>query len=272
MGSIFTAKAQYIVDKSKTQAARITQASGNELRGAQSSLQRFNASLGNRKILDAAGKNITNINENIGRNLDAASVGDFSTQIRSAEELGSMAAMAAAAGVGGSSIEAYNETVRLNYEMQDERSDRAVNSDLIAASNSKGETLEGAVASMDRNIYSADLDFTQYVDPKKPSTLASVVALGIAAGAAAAGGPAGAQAAMAVLGIREGQLAADRGDMAGASQAYFGAAQNGMSAAKAYVQTGGRWGSAEAKQASDSGPVFKFKSPKLPDWQSVFFK
>jgi len=75
------------------------------------------------------------------------------------------------------------------------------------------------------------------------------------------------------LGVREGQLAAERGDFASASQAYFGAAQNGASAAKAFVQTGGRWGSSEAKQhASDSGPVFKFKSPKLPDWQSVFLK
>jgi len=269
MGSIFTAKAQYIVDKAKTQAARITQASGNELQGAQSSLQRFSASLGNRKILAAAGKNINNITENIGRNLDAATMGDFSTQIKSAEELGSLAATAAAAGVGGSSIDVYNETVRLNYEMQDEAGDRAVRSDLIAASNSRGDTLTDAVGSMDHNVYSADLDFTQYVDPKKPSTLASVVALGLAAGATAVAGP---QAGMAILGVREGQLAADRGDFASASQAFSGAMQNGVAAGKAFVRTNGEyWGSTEAKR-QQGNTTFTFKPVTLPDLPSIAIK
>lgn len=261
MGAILYGGAIHIREQAKIDAARITQKSGNERRGAESELQRFSASLGNQRLLDAAGKNVNAITENIGRNLDAATFGDFMGRVAAAEELGAHTAMAAAAGVGGSSVEIYNETVRLSRAMQDEQSDRAVRSDLINASTARGDTMTEAVASMDNNVYRADLDFKQYVDHKKPSTLGNIFSLGLAAAATYFGGP---QAGMAVIGLREGKIAADNGDYASANQSVMGALGNAVGGFKTFRagagegQVGKPWGDQLWSSARDKMSSVRF--------------
>jgi hypothetical protein len=229
MGEILYAGAIHIREQSKVDAARITKKSGNERRGAQSELQRFSASLGNRRIMDAAGKNINAITENIGKNLDAGTFGTFMGRVAAAEELGANAAAAAAAGAGGSSVEAYNATLRLSYAMQEEQQGRAINSDNIAASNSRGTTMTEAAASMDNNVYRADLDFSQYVDHKKMGLFQQASSLAMAAAATYFGGP---QAGMAVISLAESRQQARNGDLGGAQQSMIGAIQGGISAFK----------------------------------------
>jgi hypothetical protein len=189
MGNLLYGDAQYIRAKAKVDAARITQKSGNERRGAETALQQFSSSLANKRAMDAAGKNIGAITENISRSLDSATFGSFQQRIAAAEQAGAASAMAGAAGVGGSTVEAYNETMRLSDAMAKEQQDRATNSALIGQTAQIGETLEGAVAGMDNNIYRASLDYTQYVDPVKQSTFAKIATLGVAAAATVFGGP-----------------------------------------------------------------------------------
>lgn len=246
MGELLFANDIHAVAQAKIDAARLTTASGNEKRGAISDLQRASQTLGNRRIMDAAGKQIGAISENIGRNLDAATVGTFSSRIAAAEELGSNVAMAAAAGVGGGSIEEYNRTLELHQAMTEESNARAVNSDNINASASRGATLQDAVGNMDNSVIRADLDFTRYVDHHKMGVFTRLATLGVAAVATYYGGP---QAGSAVIGISEATQHASNGDYGAANNDLTGAIQNGIGAFKAYR--------AGAGQGEEGSPVMK---------------
>ena len=225
MGSLLYGDAIHIREQSKIDAARITQKSGNELRGAQTALQQFSASLANSRAMEAAGKQINASTENIARNLDASTSADLSLRIQAAEELGANVAMAAAAGVGGSSVEAYNQTLRLSQAMREEQGDRATRSDLINATMARGDALIEATAGLDNNVYRANLDYTQYVDHKKMGTFERLGFLGMAAAATVFGGP---QAGAAVVGLAESKQAAMNGDFGTASQSLTGAVQQGL--------------------------------------------
>lgn len=252
MGQILYGGAIHIREQAKIDAARITQKSGNERRGAESALQQFSASLANQRRMDAAGKQVNANAENVARNLDATASGNLMLRVRAAEELGSSIAMAASAGVGGSSVEAYNATLRLNRAMQEEQQDRATRSDLINATQATGEALEEAAAGLDNNVYRANLDFTQYVDHKKMGTLEKLFWVGSAAAATVVGGP---QAGSAVLGVAESKMSAMNGDYASASQSLTGAVQNGFSAYRDYRSTGGHYW--RSTQTANSGVKLK---------------
>lgn len=124
----------HIREQAKIDAARITQKGRNERAAAESDLARWTQSLSNQRRMKAAGETSKKITENIGRNLDAATTGSFMGRLAASEELGANLVQAAAAGVGGSTIEVYNSTMKLNRLMQEENSDRAVNTDLLEAS------------------------------------------------------------------------------------------------------------------------------------------
>lgn len=244
MGSIFYGQASAIAAQGQVNAKRITTKSGNEKRAAQTDLQLFSQALGNRKIMDAAGKNINAYGENIAKNLEGATMGAFQDQLRSAEELGATTAMASAAGIGGSSIEAYNSTLATMDGLRREQGDRQFNRDLYAAGVARSNILSDATDSFDKNIYRADLDVSTYMDVKKPSFLAGAATLGLAAAATYFGGP---QAGQAVIGFRESQMAAERGDFAAASSSLTGSIMAGFGAFKTYRQTGGKlWSSSKS--------------------------
>lgn len=254
MGTLLYGDAIHIREQAKIDAARITQKSGNERRGAETALQQFSASLANQRNLDAAGKQINASHSNVARTLSAATSGTLMGRIQAAEELGAMASSAAAAGVGGSSVEAYNQTMRLSRAMQEEQQERSLNSDLIANTTNAGEALVDATATLDNGVYRANLDFTQYVDHKKMGTFEKFAWLTTAATATVFGGP---QAGMAVASLAEGKQAAMNGDYAAATQAQMGAVQNGFSAGKSFHLTGGNYWSGASKAASTdpSSPI-----------------
>lgn len=235
MGDILYAGAIHRVNQAKIDGERLTQAAHNERQGAESELARFSAALNNNRRMDAAGAQIENIQRAIARNSDAKAAGDLNGQIAVAEELGSSATMAAAAGVGGSSIAAYNRTIRLRSAMGQEEQNRAFASDTFAAGEDIKNTELNAVSGLDNNSYRASLDYTKYVDDHKMSLFQRIATVGLAAAATYYGGP---QAGMAVIGMSEAKQAADNGDYAGAGQAIEGAVQNGVGGFKAARTTG----------------------------------
>lgn len=255
MGELLYGNAIHIREQAKIDAARITQKSGNELRGAQTALQQFSASLANKNALDAAGKQVNALHQNVAVNLDATTSGTMMGRVRAAEELGASVASAAAAGIGGSTVEAYNSTLRLNQAMQEEQQARATRSDLINASDQAGEALTGAVAGLDNNVYRANIDYTQYVDHRKMGLFEKIAWTGLAAAATVYGGP---QAGMAVVGLAESKQAANNGDFASASSSMMGAVQNGFSAYQTTRKLGGNyWGSTKTAgrgTVTDGGP------------------
>jgi hypothetical protein len=246
MGSILYGDAEHIRKQAEIEAARTVRKSGNEKRGAQSALATFSASLSNQRALDAAGVNINNITENVSRNLDAAATGTLMSRIGAAEELGAHVSAAASAGVGGASVEAYNNTLRLNQAMQEEGASRAVNSDVIAAGNARGYALTDAVGSLDGNRYFADQDYTINVDHKKMGTLTKILAVGATAAATYFGGP---QAGKAVMSAFESRQSARNGDFGAASSHLSNAVSSGLSAAGDYNKTHG--GPAKKAPAGD---------------------
>lgn len=187
--------------------------------------------------MDAAGTQMAAIQSAIAKNLDAKAAGDFQGQIALAEELGASATMAASAGIGGSTVDAYNGTVRLAAAMQQEAQDRAFYSDKWAAEQDIGNTYIEAVAGLDNNQYRATLDTRRWVDHKKMGTFERIATLGVAAAATYFGGP---QAGMAVIGMAEAGQMANNGDFAGASQAMTQAIGNGVSAYQDTRSMGGK--------------------------------
>lgn len=245
MGQLLFDGARHITAQANIDAKRITTASGNKKRGAIASEQATVQSIGNQRKLDAGGRDVNNITENVGRNLDAATYGKLGARVQAAEQLGASVAEAAAAGVGGSSIDAYNQTMKLHDDMAEEQGDRQVNTQVLAAGHARGDAITNAVASFGNTVQAPDLDFTQYVDDHKMSTLTKVVGLGAAAAATYFGGPSAGMAVMNVVGANQ---QAQNGDYAGAAKSIGSALSEGVAGFKTYsagaddTHSGEAWG------------------------------
>lgn len=187
----------------------------NERSASESELQRFNQSLTNKKIMDRAGKNYGVLSENLNRRLDAFTLNDTMGRLAVSEELGAVAAAAAAAGVGGSSVERYNQTVRTAEGLQRERAARGLATDKYNTMEAMGSVITDAVDSFDRNIYRANIDYTYYGPTKGPSVLGNLVTLGAAAAATALGAP---QVGEAILDMKTANMQGSYGDAAGAAK------------------------------------------------------
>lgn len=133
MGQLIYTSANQIREQSKVDAARITQKSGNELRGAKAALMQFNQSLANQRSMESAGEQHATIVENLARNLDAAARGTISSRISAADEAGAYTAFALASGVGGGTVDSYNETMRLAQASNDEVAARGIETPRTAA-------------------------------------------------------------------------------------------------------------------------------------------
>lgn len=222
-------------EQAKIDAARLTQKARNELKGAMSASQAWAQSFANSRKMKMAGEQVGEIAENMARNLDVATSGRFADRLEASQAFGANVASAAAAGVGGSSIEMFNNTLRTTQALREESGDRALNTDLIASSNSRANTYGDAAGSMDNQSFQAGLDYTQYIDHVKMSTTAKVLGFAAAAGATYFGGP---QAGEAVLSLVAGENKMANGDFEGGFSSYGSAFTNGVSALKGYTTRG----------------------------------
>lgn len=255
MGELIYADEIHRVKQSQIDAARITQASGNERRGAETALSQFSASLANMRRMDAAGEAINDITSNTARIMDKAVAGKMSSRIQAAEELGMVAAMAGSAGVGGGSLAKFNERIKLSNAIREQAADREVDTIAHNSGRQRANQIKNATAMMDNNVYRANLDYTQYVDHKKPSFIEQTVGIGLTAAATYFGGP---QAGAAVMGVFESRQAARNGDYGSASNAAMGAIQNGIGAISSHNAT-------RAPGTSSEGEVISSKT--ADEWE-----
>lgn len=233
---VLTADAVHIREQSKIDAARVVQAARNELKAASATNNRWVQSYSNQRRVKAAGKQADEIAANIGRNLDAATYGRIGERLAVSEELGANVAAAAAAGVGGSVVDTFNNTIRLSAAMAEEQGNRAVATDLFAATESRANLLEDAYASQDQETFSAGLDYSQFVDHKAMSGLDKVITVVGTAAATHFGGP---EAGKAVSDMMAAKHMAENGDFDGASMKAAAAFQGGVAGAKRYSDAGG---------------------------------
>lgn len=202
------------VNKARTDARNAR----NELSAAKSDLARFNQSLQNQQIMKTAGRNFNTMNENIGRNLDAQAYRGVSGQLALAEELGAATASAAAAGMGGGSVEQYNETIRTSYAFRKELQDRNDKSVNYYNYQQRGTIISNAVGSMNRDVIVADRDFTDY-GPTSHSVLGDLATFAVAAGVSALGAP---QMGEAILKAKTASNQSSYGDTKGAATSFAG--------------------------------------------------
>ena len=233
---VLTADAVHIREQSKIDAARVTQAARNELKAASATNNRWVQSYSNQRRIKAAGKQADEIAANIGRNLDAATYGRLGERLAVSEELGANIAAATAAGVGGSVVDTFNNTIRLNAAMAEEQGNRAIATDLFAATESRATLLEDAYAGQDQQTFSAGLDYSQFVDHQAMSGLQKYLTFQAAGVATYFGGP---EAGKAVFDASAAIHMAENGDFDGASMKAAAAFQGSVAGAKRYSDAGG---------------------------------
>ena len=233
---VLTSEATHTREQAKIDAARVTQKARNELLGAQATQNAWVQSYSNQRRVKAAGKQADEITANIGRNLDAATYGRLGERLAASEELGANMASAAAAGVGGSVVETFNNTIRLSAAMAEEQGDRAVATDLFAATAAKSGVMDDAYSGMDQQTFNAGLDYSQFVDHQKMSGLQKFLTFQAAGVATYFGGP---QAGKAVFDASAALNAADNGDLNGASRLASSAFQGAVIGAKTYSDANG---------------------------------
>jgi len=233
---ILTSDAVHIREQAKIDAARVTQAARNELKAAQASQNSWVQSYSNQRRVKAAARQADEIAANIGRNLDAATYGRIGERLAVSEELGANIAAAAAAGVGGSVVDTFNSTISLSAAMAEEQGNRAIATDLFAATASRGAVLDDAYSGMDQQTFNAGLDYSQFVDHQKMSTAQKLFTISNAAAATYFGGP---QAGKAVFDASAAIYAAENGDFDGASMKAASAFQGAVIGAKRYSDAGG---------------------------------
>lgn len=113
------AKAQYKYDKGRAQNAALFNASQNMLNMADANVARYQQWRDNNKKLDAMGEAMRQDTRNFGKQIDQMNSAKFEQRIQAAGQLGSILAEAAAAGVGGASVEAVYEAEKFKNERQD---------------------------------------------------------------------------------------------------------------------------------------------------------
>lgn len=217
------------VKQAEIDAKRVTQAAYNEREAATTSLARFAQSVGNQRKMDAMGKALSAQASNISNALDAATVGTFSQRLAAASELGAASVNAAAAGVGGSSVDAYRQTLSINAAVQEQAQQDALKSDVIHATDALGDTVRNSIASLDGDSFAGNFDYTQYLDHvKQKNVVGAAIAIGVAT---YFGGP---QAGMAASDVIASGNRAANGDQAGANALINSGIANGFSAYQSY--------------------------------------
>jgi len=161
----------------------------NDASAKESTLANWSQSLSNSKLMEKAGKSFNTISENITRQMDAQTMTGIQRDLALSERLGAATAAFSASGMGGSSTEVYNQTVRTSEALQAELMDRNFRSSNYLTSQERGSIIPNAVDAMSRDVIRANLDLTNYGSSKAPSLIGNLAALGVAAAASAAGAP-----------------------------------------------------------------------------------
>lgn len=112
-------KAQRVIDAANARAQNLLREGENEKRAAFNALANYTKSINNQRAMRAGGEQITAMSENFNRLLDASTKGALQSQVANAEELGRLSAQAAWSGVGGSTNEMIERTLRLRQAAQE---------------------------------------------------------------------------------------------------------------------------------------------------------
>ena len=250
---------QFRIQKAQFEAAETVKRATNKKEAARTALADFARSLGNTIRIEAAGKEFNEQTSQLASTLEARSTNRINTSLMAAEQMGALAAKAGAAGVGGSSIELLNATIKIQKEITEETQNLATDRLATAGSRAKAQTMTNAFNTIDLTQTFGSFDHTVNVAPKPMKNK-----LGALLGTAVAtyfGGPAAGQA---VAGFAVGSWQASNGNFAGATQSFDTAIQNAVTGFKTF---GSLQGGPGAK--SWFGAVTQKSSPQAKEDEST---
>lgn len=250
-------KAQHKVQKAEVERKRALQKTGNETSAKMSDLRRQMQNVQNAQIMDAAGKQFNAITANMVDATDRHARGTMLDKLQTAQAMGAAVAEAAAAGIGGSTVEGHNRTTKLQQAIRLEQAERTLDQSLIRTADQRGDVMINAVSSLDRTVHLADLDTTIYRDPVAKQGM-NFGQMALTAVATYFGGPmAGAATAGAFDSANTGNAMMQNGQWQQAGQQYSNALNQGFQGfqgATGYMQGNGQsWGS---KQLGNLASMF----------------
>jgi hypothetical protein len=186
----------------------------NERAGKEAAHQTVMQSLGNQRRVDAAGKRYAVLQENLSRSVDSMTAQTAMGMLRTSEQLGAVVAQAAAAGMGGSSVEAYNQTIRTMAAQRVAMSARDKASSVRNQQDNSAELMADAYGGMDRTFVAANID-RSYVGSTAYDFWGDLATTAVAVGISAAGAP---QVGMAIMDAKASGNYADAGQAQAANQ------------------------------------------------------
>lgn len=154
---------------------QLTQAN-NTVAAASGALSRYRQSLGNQLVLKNAAKQVDALTKNLIRSQEQSQQAGLNTKIKAAEQTGGLMAAAAAAGIGGSTIDILNNTLRGQVARAEEvrtRNDKYATGDTLDRISAVNEQ---AVFGMDDTVFLDKVTAVKSVPQLQavPSTLSQV--------------------------------------------------------------------------------------------------
>lgn len=148
-------------------AAVTVQVAGNKKEAAMASLSDFSRSLGNTLRMEAAGKQFNEATSQLAEALEARGTGKINTSLAAAERMGQLTAQASAMGVGGSSMDLLNDTVKLQRNITQDLQDEATGR--LAARGARGNAniMSNAENQTDLSRSFGNFDYTVHIAPKR---------------------------------------------------------------------------------------------------------
>lgn len=169
------AKAQNILINAQNAADAAVTAANNQLLAANAGFQRVAQSLNNQRQLRAAGEAYNASSSNITRMVDDFSRGSMARQLQASEDMGAVAAQAAAAGTGGMTQELVARTAAFQVAVNEQAISRAQGLALYDAHSQRAAVMSSAVEGLD---VSPVVETMNYLVPQRAKQLAPTYAQG----------------------------------------------------------------------------------------------
>lgn len=220
--------------RAEYEAAVMTQESSNKLEVAKQTLSDFSRALANANRMEAAGKEYNEAVNSVAQTLESRSTGRINSSLAAADKLGALAAGAAFQGIGGSSVEMLDATVKLQRNIEQQLQDVSTDRLASAGARSAAQVIDNAASQTDLSRTFGNFNYTRYIEPK-----AMKRRLGKLIGVAAATYFGGAQGGEAMADFAVGTWQASNADFEGMSNSMGRAARNAAGAVQDWMARDG---------------------------------
>lgn len=237
LGTILQANNIHRIAQAKYEQAYKTQQASNKLKAAQGNLANWSRSLSNRRRIEAAELEFNRANEQLSHEVRQLGKQRSNADLAHAEERGVIAARAAMAGVGGSTVDAMDMLVTLQGATTNEELDQAFEQMTVFGKQNIVTGLMNQYMATDKSQTMMDFDYSKHIEPKRMKRrLGKLIGVGVASFFL---GPEGGKA---VADFAVGEWEATNANYDGAMRNFGSAIQSGVNAWKETSERGEAWG------------------------------